>query len=118
MKQVDKFDSPDNTLDSMLKSKLSDVGAYAKYLRDGVKSLVDYLDYLTENDISLKRDIKISEMVDGTHIISEQRIKLIEMQTYLMGINIYSLDKSYVPKLEEIAAILNQVTDDIKIFRE
>ena len=102
--------SGDNTLDSVLKSKLNDVGAYAKYLRDGVKSLVDYLDYLI-SDVSLNRDIKLSELVDNReHPINQQRKRLIEIQSYLMSINIYSLDKSHISKLEEIATTLNEVT--------
>lgn len=86
----------------------SDIIAYYEYLKNGSKRILDYIDNRLEKDIPLRRDIRIDDVVNKVHPITECRNSVSSIYSYLFDIKTVNIDD--VDKLEELAEQLNNNT--------
>lgn len=101
---IDQFDNKDNF------GKKTECGEYAHYILGICNLNIQYIDYILSHK-SICRDIKISNVLDNesdyVSLNIEIRNKLMHYSNYLMSLNFFTIDDSYVETLEEITQYTN-----------
>ena len=97
---ITQFDNKDNF------GKKTKCGEYTHHILGICNLHIQHIDYILSHK-SIYRDIKISNVLDNGSDIIEIRNKLMHHSNYLMSLNFFTIDNSYVETLEEIAQYID-----------